>query len=219
MTSIYTLTTWVIPLLLCVILHEVAHGYMALKLGDKTAWLMGRLTLDPRKHIDPIGSILVPGLLLLSGSKMLFGWAKPVPVDFNRLHHPKRDMGLVALAGPAANILLAIVFVLIWRLILAVFPHDSQMTAWMVANLRNGIGLSLVLACFNLLPVLPMDGGRVVASLLPKNLSIKYQESEKYGLFILIVVLFILPSMGLNIVGWFIGALYPLFEGLLNIFM
>ncbi|MBO7483532.1 MAG: site-2 protease family protein [Alphaproteobacteria bacterium] len=219
MTSIYTLTTWVIPLLLCVILHEVAHGYMALKLGDKTAWLMGRLTLDPRKHIDPIGSILVPGLLLLSGSKMLFGWAKPVPVDFNRLHHPKRDMGLVALAGPAANILLAIVFVLIWRLILAVFPHDSQMTAWMVANLRNGIGLSLVLACFNLLPVLPMDGGRIVFSLLPKKYANIYQESEKYGLFILIVVLFILPSMGLNIVGWFIGALYPLFEGLLNIFM
>ncbi len=219
MTSIYTLTTWVIPLLLCVILHEVAHGYMALKLGDKTAWLMGRLTLDPRKHIDPIGSILVPGLLLLSGSKMLFGWAKPVPVDFNRLHHPKRDMGLVALAGPAANILLAIVFVLIWRLILAVFPHDSQMTAWMVANLRNGIGLSLVLACFNLLPVLPMDGGRIVFSLLPKKYANIYQESEKYGLFILIVVLFILPSMGLNIVGWFIGALYPLFEGLLNVFM
>ena len=219
MTSIYTLTTWVIPLLLCVILHEIAHGYMALKLGDKTAWLMGRLTLDPRKHIDPIGSILVPGLLLLSGSKMLFGWAKPVPVDFNRLHHPKRDMGLVALAGPAANILLAIVFVLIWRLILAVFPHDSQMTAWMVANLRNGIGLSLVLACFNLLPVLPMDGGRIVFSLLPKKYANIYQESEKYGLFILIVVLFILPSMGLNIVGWFIGALYPLFEGLLNVFM
>lgn len=219
MTSIYTLTTWVIPLLLCVILHEVAHGYMALKLGDKTAWLMGRLTLDPRKHIDPIGSILVPGLLLLSGSKMLFGWAKPVPVDFNRLHHPKRDMGLVALAGPAANILLAIVFVLIWRLILAVFPHDSQMTAWMVANLRNGIGLSLVLACFNLLPVLPMDGGRIVFSLLPKKYANIYQESEKYGLFILFGVLFVLPSMGLNIVGWFIGALYPLFEGLLNIFM
>ena len=219
MTSIYTLTTWVIPLLLCVILHEVAHGYVALKLGDKTAWLMGRLTLDPRKHIDPFGSILVPLLLLLMGNKMLFGWAKPVPVDFNRLHHPKRDMGLVALAGPTANVLLAIIFVLIWRLILVIFPHDSQITAWLIANLRNGIGLSLVLACFNLLPILPMDGGRIVFSLLPQKYANIYQESEKYGLFILFGVLFVLPSMGLNIVGWFIGTLYPLFEGLLNIFM
>ena len=219
MTSIYTLTTWVIPLLLCVILHEIAHGYVALKLGDRTAWLMGRLTLDPRKHIDPVGSILVPGLLLLSGSKMLFGWAKPVPVDFNRLNRPKRDMGLVALAGPMANVLLAIVFVLVGRLILFILPLDNHLTLWLIENVKNGIGLSLVLACFNLLPILPMDGGRVVASLLPKNLSIKYQESEKYGLFILIGVLFLLPAMGIDIVGWFIGTLYPFFARLLNIFM
>lgn len=219
MTSIYTLTTWVIPLLLCVILHEIAHGYVALKLGDKTAWLMGRLTLDPRKHIDPIGSLLVPGLLLLSGSKMLFGWAKPVPVDFNRLNHPKRDMGLVALAGPAANVLLAIVFVLVGRLVLFVLPLDAPMTHWLIENIKNGIGLSLILACFNLLPILPMDGGRVVASLLPRNLSIKYQESEKYGLFILFGVLFVLPALGIDIVGWFIGTLYPFFARLLNIFM
>ena len=219
MTSIYTLTTWVIPLLLCIILHEVAHGYVAYKLGDKTAWLMGRLTLDPRKHIDPIGSLLVPGLLLLSGSKMLFGWAKPVPVDFNRLNHPKRDMGLVALAGPVANVLLAIAFVLLGRLILFVLPLDTPMTHWLIENIKNGIGLSLVLACFNLFPILPMDGGRVLASLLPKNLSIKYQESEKYGLFILFGVLFILPALGIDIVGWFIRTLYPFFAHLLNIFM
>ena len=219
MTSIYTLTTWVIPLLLCVILHEIAHGYMALKLGDKTAWLMGRLTLDPRKHIDPIGSILVPGLLLLSGSKMLFGWAKPVPVDFNRLRHPKRDMGLVALAGPAMNVLLAIIFVLIGRLALLIMPLDSPMTLWLVENIKNGIGLSLLLACFNLLPVLPMDGGRVVASLLPRKYSNIYQQSEKYGLFILFGVLFILPALGINIVGWFVGTLYPFFARLLTVFM
>ena len=219
MTSIYTLTTWVIPLLLCVILHEIAHGYVALKLGDKTAWLMGRLTLNPVKHIDPIGSLLVPGLLLLSGAKMLFGWAKPVPVDFNRLNHPKRDMGLVALAGPMANVLLAIIFVLVGRLILWILPLDAPMTHWLIENIKNGIGLSLILACFNLLPILPMDGGRVVASLLPKNLSIKYQESEKYGLFILFGVLFVLPALGIDIVGWFIGTLYPFFARLLNIFM
>lgn len=219
MTLIYTLTTWVIPLLLCVILHEVAHGYVALKLGDKTAWLMGRLNLDPRKHIDPVGSILVPGLLLLSGSHVLFGWAKPVPVDFNQLNHPKRDMGLVALAGPVSNVFLAIVFVLLGRLILWIMPIDAPITVWLMENLKNGIGLSLILACFNLLPILPMDGGRVVASLLPQNLSIKYQETEKYGLFILIGVLFLLPAMGIDIVGWFINLLYPFFARLLNIFM
>ena len=219
MTSIYTLTTWVIPLLLCVILHEIAHGYVAMKLGDKTAWLMGRLTLNPTKHIDPVGSILVPGLLLLSGSKMLFGWAKPVPVDFNRLHHPKRDMGLVALAGPVANVLLAIAFVLLGRLILLVMPSNTPMLPWVMDNLKNGIGLSLVLACFNLLPILPMDGGRVVASLLPKNLSNMYQQSEKYGLFILFGVLFVLPMLGIDIVGWFIGTLYPFFARLLSVFM
>ena len=219
MTSIYTLTTWVIPLLLCVIFHEIAHGYVALKLGDKTAWLMGRLTLNPTKHIDPIGSILVPGLLLLSGSKMLFGWAKPVPVDFNRLHHPKRDMGLVALAGPMANVLLAIAFVLVGRIIILILPLHSPMTLWLIENIKNGIGLSLVLACFNLLPILPMDGGRVLASLLPKNLSIQYQQSEKYGLFILFGVLFILPAVGIDIVSWFMGTLYPFFARLLTVFM
>ena len=219
MTSIYTLTTWVIPLLLCIILHEVAHGYMAYKLGDKTAWLMGRLNLNPVSHFDPVGSALVPGLLWLLGSPVLFGWAKPVPVDFNRLRHPKRDMGLVALAGPAANVLLAIIFVLLGRLILLIMPLGNPMTMWLIENIKNGIGLSLVLACFNLLPILPMDGGRVVASLLPKKLSIKYQETEKYGLFILIGVLFVLPAMGIDIVGWFTGPLYMFFTRLLSIFM
>ena len=218
MTSIYTLTTWVIPLLLCIILHEVAHGYMAMKLGDRTAWLVGRLTMNPARHIDPIGSILVPGFLLFCNSPVLFGWAKPVPVDFNRLRHPKRDMGLVALAGPVANVLLAIVFILIGRLIL-IMSLNPTMTSWLMENIKNGISLSLILTCFNLLPILPMDGGRVVASLLPPKLSIKYQESEKYGLFILFGVLFVLPMLGIDIVGWFIGTLYPFFARLLSVFM
>ena len=132
MTSIYTLTTWIIPLLLCIILHEVAHGYVAYKLGDKTAWLLGRLNLNPARHFDPIGSALVPGLLWLSGSPVLFGWAKPVPVDFNRLNHPKRDMGLVALAGPMANVLLAVAFVLFARLAILVLPSDASLTLWII---------------------------------------------------------------------------------------
>lgn len=225
MTLIYTLTTWVIPLLLCIILHEIAHGYVALKLGDKTAWLMGRLTLNPIKHIDPVGSIIVPGILLYyslshpEASPMLFGWAKPVPVDFNRLHHPKRDMGVVALAGPAMNVLLAILFVLVGRLILLVMPLNSLTTLWLIENIKNGIGLSLLLACFNLLPILPMDGGRILVALLPQKLSIKYQETEKYGLFILFGVLFVLPALGIDIVSWFIRTLYPFFARILNIFM
>ena len=219
MNQIYTLTTWIIPLLLCIILHEVAHGYVAYKLGDKTAWLLGRLNLNPARHFDPIGSALVPGLLWLSGSPVLFGWAKPVPVDFNRLNHPKRDMGLVALAGPMANVLLAIAFVLFARLALFVLPSSALITQWILENVRNGVSFSLFLACFNLLPILPLDGGRVLSALLPRNLSNKYQESEKYGLFVLIGVLFILPMLGIDVVRWFVGTLYPFFVDILKIFM
>ena len=219
MTSIYTLTTWIIPLLLCIILHEVAHGYVALKLGDKTAWLMGRLNLNPVKHFDPVGSLLVPLFLWLMKSPMLFGWAKPVPVDFSRLNNPKRDTGLVAAAGPIANLLLAIVFVLLGRVGLLFLPQFGTITDWFVSNIRNGVTFSIVLACFNLLPILPMDGGRILWSLLPRKYANMYQESEKYGLFILIGVLFLLPMIGVDVVGWFIGTLYPIFAGFVDIFV
>ena len=219
MYSIYTLTTWVIPLLLCVILHEIAHGYVALKLGDKTAWLMGRLNMNPAKHFDLVGCVLVPVFLLLIHSPMLFGWAKPVPVDFYRLNNPKRDTGLVAAAGPMANLLLAVGFVLVGRLGLWLFPVANPMTEWFVQNIKNGITFSLVLACFNLLPILPMDGGRILWSVLPKKLANLYSQTEKYGLFVLIGVLFLLPMMGLDLVGWFIGTLYPIFAGFVNIFI
>ncbi|MBQ4472224.1 MAG: site-2 protease family protein [Alphaproteobacteria bacterium] len=219
MTSIYTLTTWIIPLLLCIILHEVAHGYVALKLGDKTAWLMGRLNMNPAKHFDLIGCVFVPVFLLLIRSPILFGWAKPVPVDFSHLNNPKRDTGLVAAAGPIANLLLAIVFVLVGRLALWLFPTVNPIMEWFIQNLKNGITFSLVLACFNLLPILPMDGGRILWSVLPKKLANLYSQTEKYGLFILIGVLFLLPMMGLDLVGWFVGTLYPIFAGFVNIFI
>ena len=219
MSSIYTLTTWIIPLLLCIILHEVAHGYIALKLGDKTAWLMGRLNLNPVKHFDLVGSLIVPVFLWLLKAPILFGWAKPVPVDFSKLNNPKRDTGLVALAGPMANLLLAIVFILVGRIGLLILPKSGVFTEWFMLNIKNGVSFSLLLCCFNLLPVLPMDGGRLLWSLLPKKLANIYAESEKYGLFILIGVLFLLPMMGLDIVGWFIGTLYPIFAGFVSIFV
>ena len=219
MTSIYTLTTWIIPLLLCIILHEVAHGYVALKLGDKTAWLMGRLNLNPAKHFDIVGCLIVPVFLWLIKSPMLFGWAKPVPVDFSRLHNPKRDTGLVAAAGPLANVFLAVVFVLIGRSLLWFFPEENPATEWLILNLRNGITFSLILASFNLLPILPMDGGRILWSLLPQKYANIYAKTEKYGLFILIGVLFLLPMMGLDVLGWFIGTLYPIFAAFVNIFI
>lgn len=214
---IYTATTWVIPLLLCVILHEVAHGWMAMKLGDYTAKVTGRLTLNPKEHIDPIGSLLVPGVLLLVQAPFLFGWAKPVPVDYRNLHHPKRDMGLVAAAGPAANILLAVLFVLSAHVFK--FLPDGQMKLWVFQNLGNGIGLSLILAIFNLIPILPLDGGRILSSLLPLKLSIEYQKTEAYGFYVLLGLLIIGPIINLDIVGWFINVLYPLFAGILRLFM
>ncbi|MDD3668719.1 MAG: site-2 protease family protein [Alphaproteobacteria bacterium] len=213
----YTLTTWILPLLLVVILHEVAHGYIALKLGDRTALTMGRLTLDPRKHIDPVGSILIPGILLLSGSKFLFGWAKPVPIDTRRFAHPKRDMGIVAASGPLMNVALAVVFAAVLKLVM-LLPAGS-VVLWAGQNLVNGVQLSLILAVFNLFPILPLDGGRVLLSLLPPKYAYHYAQSEKYGFLILFGVLFILPMAGLDIFGWFAGVLYPLFLSIVGLVM
>ena len=219
MNSIYTLTTWIIPLFLCIILHEVAHGYVALKLGDKTAWLLGRLNLNPIKHFDVVGSFLVPFFLWLVHAPVLFGWAKPVPVDFALLNKPKRDTGLVAAAGPMMNLLLAIVFALLGRLVLMLLPAQSALTLWLVENVKNGVVFSLILACFNMLPILPMDGGRILWSLLPKKYADIYAETEKYGLFILVGVLFLLPMIGVDVVRWFIGTLYPVLAGFVSIFV
>lgn len=217
MDTIYTLTTWIVPLLLVVILHEIAHGYIALKLGDRTALTMGRLTLDPRKHIDPVGSILIPGVLLLSGSKFLFGWAKPVPIDARNFAHPKRDMGIVAASGPLTNVALAVVFAAVLKLI-TLLPANS-LVIWLGQNLVNGVQLSLLLAVFNFFPILPLDGGRVLLSLLPPKYAYHYAQSEKYGFLILFGVLFILPMIGINVFGWFAGILYPLFLSIIGLVM
>ena len=215
---IYALTTWVIPLLLAMIIHEIAHGLVARKLGDNTAAREGRLTLNPLPHIDPIGSILLPILCWLSHSGIMFGWAKPVPVNFNRLNNPKRDMGLVAGAGPLANLLLAILFVIIGRFAVELLPQGHFLN-WLMTNIQNGVVISLVIGIFNLLPILPLDGGRILVSILPPKYAMKYQSTEKYGFFVLIGVILLSQISGINVIGWFIGTLWPLFAGIVELFM
>ena len=215
---IYTLTTWIIPLMLAIIVHEVAHGLVARKLGDDTAARAGRLTLNPLPHVDLVGSILLPLLCWLSHSGFMFGWAKPVPVNFNRLNRPKCDMGLVAVAGPVANLLLAILFVIIGRFAVELLPQGTFLQ-WIMENIQNGVVVSLVIGIFNLLPILPLDGGRILVSILPTKYAIKYQSTEKYGFFVLIGVILLSQVSRINVIGWFIGTLWPLFAGIVELFM
>ena len=187
---IRTLAIWAIPVLFAITVHEVAHGWVALKRGDPTAMLMGRLTLNPIKHIDPFGTILLPGILLLFHSPFLFGYAKPVPVNFGGLKDPKRDMVLVAIAGPAANLLMAF----FWTLVLWMGGHLPDALAYIGEPMRlmgeAGIMINVILIIFNLVPIPPLDGGRVAVGLLPASASIALSRVEPYGFIILIVLLF-----------------------------
>ena len=185
MPDFQTLFIWVIPVLFAITLHEAAHGWVASLFGDHTARMMGRVTLNPIKHIDPIGTILVPVALLLMPGGLIFGWAKPVPINFNALRSPRKDMIWVALAGPAANILMTVG----WLLTITLTTNlNSPALAQMAAA---GIFINLILAVFNLLPIPPLDGSRVVSALLPRPLAYKYNQLEQYGFFILIGLMFI----------------------------
>ncbi|HEX3954504.1 MAG TPA: site-2 protease family protein [Stellaceae bacterium] len=201
-------TTWVLPIIFAVTFHEAAHGIVAYQLGDDTARQAGRVTLNPLKHIDPFGTVLLPAMLLILQSGFLFGYAKPVPVNFGRLNNPRRDMVLVALAGPGMNILLAIASSLLFYSVNWV-PHDAA--DWLARNLVHSLQLNAVLCVFNMLPLPPLDGGRVAVGILPRFLAMPLARIEPYGMMILILLLFILPSVGrqagldLNIVGRVIG--------------
>ena len=187
-------SVWVIPVILAVTLHEAAHGWVASKLGDDTALRMGRVTFNPIKHIDLFGTILMPaGLLLLSGGQFMFGFAKPVPVNFMRLRNPRRDMILVAAAGPGANLLIATTAALLLHV--AHFVPES-MIAWTAQNLINALQVNIILAVFNLLPLPPLDGGRIAVGLLPQPFSGMLARLERAGFGVLIFLLFILPWIG-----------------------
>lgn len=206
MTDIQTLLIWVIPVLFAITVHETAHGWVASKLGDHTARMMGRLTLNPIKHIDPVGTILVPALLYLSSAGFLFGWAKPVPINFSALRSPKKDMLWVALAGPGVNLLMAIG----WLIIVAI--ANTLNIPFLEFMGGAGIFVNLLLAIFNLLPIPPLDGGRVISSLLPGRQAYQYDQLEPYGLFILVGLLFL--GVFQNII-WPI--IYSLLVGLSNL--
>jgi Zn-dependent protease len=177
----------IIPILFAVTLHEVAHGWVAKQLGDRTAEMMGRLTVNPVKHIDPVGTVIVP-LILYIFNGFIFGWAKPVPVNWNQLRHPKRDMALVALAGPAANLIMALFWLVIAKLGLVFVNNTESVVHLFIFMAWVGVIINSLLMVLNLFPIPPLDGSRVVFSILPTRLASRYARLEPYGLIILIVI-------------------------------
>jgi Zn-dependent protease len=201
-------SVWVLPILLAITLHEAAHGFAALRFGDDTALRAGRVSLNPLRHVDPFGTILLPAMLLLLSSPFLFGYAKPVPVDFSRLNAPRRDMVWVAAAGPATNIVLALISAVLLHAALLAPPWAGP---WLIANLSNSILINVILAIFNMLPLPPLDGGRVAVGLLPDRLAFPLARLERFGFGILIGAMFLLPYLSgklgleLNIFRWLVG--------------
>ncbi|SMF95518.1 Zn-dependent protease (includes SpoIVFB) [Methylomagnum ishizawai] len=186
LTTVGRFAVWALPVIFAITLHEVAHGWVAKLLGDKTADRLGRLTLNPLKHIDPVGTVILPGVMLVLGG-FIFGWAKPVPVDWGKLHQPKRDIGLVALAGPLANLLMVASWILIAKL--AHVIGDRYYSLPMIYMAAAGIYINLMLMLINLVPLPPLDGGRIMTSLLPDKWAYRYGQLEQYGLLILLILI------------------------------
>lgn len=191
--SLYTVSVWVLPLLLAITFHEAAHAFVAYRLGDNTAKELGRVSFNPLKHIDPFGTVILPGVLLMAHSPFLFGYAKPVPVNFRNLNHPRIDMVWVALAGPVTNILLALAAATAFHA-MPWIPADYA--KWTADNLKNTLIINVVLAIFNMLPIPPLDGGRVAVGLLPNFLAYPLARLEPYGMLILIGAIILLPLIG-----------------------
>jgi Zn-dependent protease len=191
--TFFEASTWVIPVIIAITFHEAAHGFVARMCGDDTAWRLGRVTLNPLKHIEPFGTILLPGLLLLLHSPFLFGYAKPVPVNFKGLRNPRRDMVWVAAAGPGMNLALATLAALAFHLVIYLPDTTNQ---WVALSLKNALIINVLLAVFNMLPIPPLDGGRIAVGLLPDVLARPLARLEPLGMLILIAVLFLVPLLG-----------------------
>jgi Zn-dependent protease len=215
------IATWLIPLVIAIVFHEVAHGLVAKKLGDTTAEEGGRLTLNPLKHIDPFGTVILPLLLAISHAPV-FGWARPVPVNYARLRNPRRDMVLVALAGPGMNLLLALVGAVVLAVTLSLSPDPNSLAAGLIAaNALNFVLINIFLGVFNLLPVPPFDGGHVVEGLLPAPLAIRFRQVGRYSLLVLMLLLLVLPAISpnANVVGRIVSPLVDhIATGLLSLF-
>lgn len=209
---IQTLAVAALPIVFAITLHEAAHGYVARHFGDPTAWQLGRVSLNPLRHIDPVGTLLVPGLILLvSGGGLLFGWAKPVPVDFGRLRQPKQDMLWVAAAGPLANLFMACLWALALKMTLALPPF--VFSEGIEQMCKYGIAINGTLMLLNLLPLPPLDGGRIAVSLLPNRAAWRFAQIERYGMFILLALLFlgVLSSILLPLLHLFLALIYTVF--------
>ena len=214
LTVIQLIAIWIVPVLFAITLHEAAHAWIANLCGDATAKLLGRLSINPLKHIDPIGTVLIPILVgVLSGFQFVFGWAKPVPINWYKLRKPRRDMALVAVAGPVANILMAFVWALCAKLGALLNPDASLVALFILLTGEAGIIINLVLCFLNLIPIPPLDGSKILASLLPPRLATHYQKLEPFGFLILCILLFsgVLGLLINSPLSWSIDFIHNLF--------
>ncbi len=190
LSTVQQIAVWLLPILFAITLHEAAHAWMAERLGDHTAKMLGRLSLNPIKHIDPIGTIVVPvALIFLTNFSFVFGWAKPVPITWQNLRSPRRDMALVALAGPMANLLMALLWALCMKLGYQLDPTDNNFALFMILTGRAGMIINVLLAVLNLLPIPPLDGSKVLSSVLPPKHALTLFRYEHYGIFVILFLL------------------------------